>query len=306
VSKLEQQIRLRDGRALAYDEHGVTGGRPLLYFHGSPSARTEAMLFDLPAVAARLGIRLIVPDRPGLGLSDYQPGRRITDWPADVVALAETLGIDRFGVVGFSGGGPYALVCARLIPERLTAVGVVSAAAPFDVPGLASGIARDSRRFMHLAREKPWLSRLITQLMVLMARLAPERMVNNALAALPDPDRQFMSQPKPRAIFPQMIREAGRRGPRGAQWDTALMVSSWEFDPRQIELPVQLWHGEADQNAPVAMGRYLAGAIPQVRATFIPGEGHLSVLAKHAEGILKSVRDGTSGAGRVEGQPNAT
>jgi pimeloyl-ACP methyl ester carboxylesterase len=104
-------------------------GAPIFYFHGSPSSSLEWDLFGGETLAKRLYIRVIVPDRPGLGHSEFQPERRIGDWPADVVALANQLTLDRFAVLGYSGGGPYAAACALKIPERLTRVGIVSGTA---------------------------------------------------------------------------------------------------------------------------------------------------------------------------------
>src|SRR5438876_10213660 len=159
MSKTEQQLRLTTGRLLAYDEHGAVDGTPIFYFHGSPSTRLEWHLFGSDTLARKLKVRVIVPDRPGLGRSEFQPGRRISDWPADVIALADRLAIARFAVLGYSGGGPYAAVCALKIPERLTHVGIVSGTGPFDEPGLSAAINPVNLRFIQLARTNPWLSR---------------------------------------------------------------------------------------------------------------------------------------------------
>jgi pimeloyl-ACP methyl ester carboxylesterase len=181
--KINQQLRLPSGRMLAYDECGTPDGTPIFYFHGSPSSRLEWGLFGGEMLANRLNIRLIVPDRPGLGHSEFQPGRQIGDWPADVIALADQLALARFAVLGYSGGGPYAAACALLkIPGRLTRVGIVSGTAPFDEPGLSAGIDPVSLRFMHLAHTKPRLSRLTLRLMGLMARFAPRQIVKGAMA----------------------------------------------------------------------------------------------------------------------------
>jgi len=102
--------------------------------------RLEWRLFGSDALANKLNIRVIAPDRPGLGRSEFQPGRRIGDWPDDVLALADQLKLARFAILGYSGGGPYAAACALKIPERLTRVGIVSGTAPFDEPGLTAGI----------------------------------------------------------------------------------------------------------------------------------------------------------------------
>jgi len=286
MGKLNQQMGLPDGRKLGFNEYGPADGIPLFYFHGSPSSRVEFNLFGDEELASALNIRLIAPDRPGSGLSDFQPNRRFLDWPQDVVALADHLQIDRFAILGYSGGGPYAAVCALTIPHRITKVGIVSGAAPFTIPTLADGINQDSRNFMDLSHQKPWLSRLILRLMGVMTRLAPNKVIANATAALPEADRAIVALPEVQRGFLAMIQEALRRGPRGAQHDTRLMVSAWDFNPQDIQIPVFLWHGEADQNAPIAMGRYMAQTIPQSQATFYPGEGHLSLFKKYAAEIV--------------------
>lgn len=125
-------LRLRDGRLLGYAEYGDPGGPALFYFHGFPGSRLEARLGD--AVAARNGVRLIALDRPGFGLSHFKPGRTISEWPDDVVELADALGIDRFAVMGVSGGGPYVAACALKIPHRLIGAAMVSSTAPSDAP----------------------------------------------------------------------------------------------------------------------------------------------------------------------------
>ena len=123
-SERPQSIQLRNGRRLAYALYGKPDGTPVFHFHGHPGSRLEGKLAD--RAARRLGVRLIVADRPGMGFSDYQPQRRLLDWPDTLVELADVLGIERFAVQGTSGGGPYALACAFRIPERLTACGVIA------------------------------------------------------------------------------------------------------------------------------------------------------------------------------------
>jgi len=285
MSKTEQQLRLPTGRLLAYDEHGAVDGTPIFYFHGSPSTRLEWHLFGSDALARKLKVRIIVPDRPGLGRSDFQPGRRISDWPADVIALADRLALARFAILGYSGGGPYAAACALKIPERLTRVGIVSGTAPFNEPGLTAGINPTNLRFMQLARTKPWLSRQTLRLMGLIVRFTPRRFIEGAIASLPVPDQAVLARSDFRQGFIAMIREALLAGPRGAQRDTALMVSPWDFRLQDIRSAVYLWHGVEDANAPLAMGRFMAAAIPNSQVCFYD-EGHLSLISKYIEEIL--------------------
>jgi pimeloyl-ACP methyl ester carboxylesterase len=289
MSKTYEQLRLATGRRLAYDEHGAADGTPIFYFHGSPSSRLEWHLFGSDTLAGKLKVRVIVPDRPGLGRSDFQPGRRIIDWPADVIALADHLALTRFAVVGYSGGGPYAAVCALKIPERLTHVGIVSGTGPFDESGLSAAINPVNLRFIRLARTNPWLSRLTLRLMGHMVQYWRRRFIAQAIGGLPAPDQAVLARPDFQRAFVAMIQEGLRAGPRGAQLDTALMASPWDFRSQDVRVAVHLWHGEADANAPLAMGQYMATTIPNSHTSFFPGEGHLSLMAKHLEEILKVV-----------------
>lgn len=290
MSKLNQQMRLADGRMLGYDEQGPSNGMPLFYFHGTPSSRVEFSLFGSEEMLQALNVRVIAPDRPGSGLSDFQPNRRFMDWTKDVAALADHLKIDRFAVLGYSGGGVYAVACALAIPERITKAGVVSGTAPFTHPGLTDTIPADNLRFFAFSYEKPWLSHLFLNMMGVMSRLAPKQVIANALATLPEPDRKLVeSEPEFQKGFLGMIQEAVRKGPRGGQHDTRLMVTDWDFRPQDIQIPVYWWHGEEDRNAPIAMARYMAETIPNAQAKFFVNESHLSLFKKNAEEIIRSL-----------------
>src|ERR671934_2916699 len=144
----DRTIRLRDGRRLGYAEWGDPGGRPLLYFHGWPGSRVEGRLGDEAARAQ--GVRLIALDRPGMGLSDYQPRRALVDWPVDVSQVTAALGLDRFAVLGISGGGPYAAACAWKLSEQLAGAGIVSGLAPVDAPGALAGMGRQNQVMFRL------------------------------------------------------------------------------------------------------------------------------------------------------------
>jgi len=134
----DKKIKLSDGRSLGYAQYGDIHGRPLLYFHGLPGSRLDSSGPAPSAIAEKLGIRVVALDRPGFGLSDFQPERTLGDWPKDVVEAADALSLNTFAVLGLSGGGPYDAACARYISERLTAATVVGAAraggAPWRVP----------------------------------------------------------------------------------------------------------------------------------------------------------------------------
>jgi pimeloyl-ACP methyl ester carboxylesterase len=281
-------IRAGDGRFLSFVDTGDPAGAPLMYFHGTPSSASEIRLFGTADDLAAHGLRVIAIDRPGSAASTFQRGRTILDWPSDVAAVADALGIGRFAVLGYSGGGPYALACAHAIGDRLTTVTTVSGTSPFDVPGVTKAIAPDSWRFMQLARTRPLASRAISRMMGLTARWAPRRMVAQAMRALPPADAEVLQDAELAAAFARMVYETTHGSPRGAQHDTALMIGSWGFDPASISTPVTMWHGTEDRNAPPAMARWLATQIPDADLHWLDGEGHVSAAANHAGPILGS------------------
>jgi pimeloyl-ACP methyl ester carboxylesterase len=292
MTKLNQTVVLADGRRLGFDDYGPPDGFPIFYFHGTPSSRKDWPALGNAGLPEKLGVRILSADRPGMGLSSFQPGRRIGDWPADVATLADALGLDRFAVLGYSGGGPYALACALKIPQRLAAAGVAAGEGPADAPGIYSGINPQALNYMNMARQKPFQFRLIWGMVCVIAHYAPRLLVRGGgfFTGLPEAD-QAAARAHPessRALLAAMF-ESVRRGTRGPQWDAALAVSPWDFAIEDISMTVQLWQGEDDRNVSSACGRYLAAKIPHCRAVFLPSEGHISLAINHLEEILRAL-----------------
>lgn len=274
-------MSLRNGRRLGYAEYGDPGGTPGFSFHGHPGSRLEPRFAD--AAAADAGLRVIALDRPGYGLSDFQPDRRIIDWPGDVAEAADALGIDRFGVLGSSGGGPYALACAHALPERVTRAGVISGVGPYDAPGGTDGIRWQNRVGFQLGARFPPLARLAMSSMARQLRRRPDRTLAAIAQAMSPRDAEIARRPEVREILAADIAEAFRQGSRGAALDVVLLGRPWGFRLEEIQTPIYLWQGEEDVLVPPAMGRYMAGALPNCRARFFPGEGHLLFVDRIAE-----------------------
>ena len=137
--RLQQEVTLADGRTLSFAEYGESNGRPIFYFHGFPGSRLDWLLGSDETVLKELKIRIIAPDRPDMGYSDYKPHRTVLEWPADVLELADALNCDHFSVLGVSGGGPYAASCARFIKNRVLNTGIVSGMGPSEAPGMQNG-----------------------------------------------------------------------------------------------------------------------------------------------------------------------
>jgi pimeloyl-ACP methyl ester carboxylesterase len=285
----DQVFHLPDGRRLGFAEYGASGGRPLLFFHGTPGARLLARVAH--GVALSHDVRLIAPERPGFGRSEFQAGRRIADWPDDVAALADALGLDRFAVAGVSGGGPYALACALRLPERIPIVGIVSGMVPLDDPASAAALPLRERRIFALLRRAPWVARALAAAAVPVARRYPDQAFDLLAAHAPVPDRAILQRPEIRAGLIDDMREALGAGGQGAIHELVLFSRPWGLRLADVQVAVVLWHGEADAQVPVAIARRLARQIPTCQARFIAGAGHFWLL-DHYEEVLATLCPG--------------
>jgi pimeloyl-ACP methyl ester carboxylesterase len=282
--KEDNILVLGDGRRLGYAEYGDLAGWPLLFLHGTPGSRMMARFAASRAWA--LGVRLIAPERPGFGLSDIQPQRRLLDWAEDVGELADALDLERFALAGVSGGGPYVAACAWNMPGRLVAAGIISGLAPMDQ--VKQGLSWRHRLMATLVRRR-WLVNLVLELPARTAQRHPELIINILCQAAPREARQLLCHQEVRRTQLDGIPETFRHGVQGIAWELGLLSQPWGFNVEEIQVPVHLWHGEADAIVPVEMGRYLAEHIPNCQPRFIPGAGHLWILEGYEE-VLRSLR----------------
>ena len=269
-------VVLPDGRLLGFDDVGDPDGTPLLYFHGFGSTRLIRHPDD--GIAERLGIRLLAIDRPGIGLSTSRPARRLLDFARDVGNLADTIGLDRFGIVAWSGGGPYALGCAWALGSRVTQVGLISTPAPL------TGTAASSRA----ADMAPWAVRLAMWRWSRQQRNDPAGHLDDAIAGMVDADKEILADPRFRGVMLRNASELYRQGGRGLYDEALIMARPWGFPLEGIVTPVRIWHGELDHAVPIGMGRHLARTIPTAEATFLSGEAH-HLLYDRWEEILTEV-----------------
>jgi pimeloyl-ACP methyl ester carboxylesterase len=269
-----KQIKLKDGRMLGYSEFGAPDGKPVLFFHGHPGSRCDWPYFDRGDAAAELKARIIAVDRPGHGLSDSKPDREILDWPDDVTELADALNVDRFAVLGISGGGPYAAACAFKIPERLAAVAIVCGMGPAEAPGSKDGLA-----WKFAAGRSSLMRRMVLTMMSFGLRMRPETFVSQINAAMKGPDKALLLAKPELAkemidLWSRCFREGGAVG---IHHEAGLYARPWGFRLQDITGEVHLWHGAQDANVPVSVGHYVASAIPNCHASFVEDEGHLSL-----------------------------
>jgi pimeloyl-ACP methyl ester carboxylesterase len=285
----EHPIILPDGRRLCYAEYGVSSGTRVMYFHGSPACRLEPLLIG-DETLCHAGLYVVAPDRPGIGGSDFQAGRGFSDWPHDVVRLADHLGWDRFSVLGNSGGAPYAAVCAARIPERLDQVVVVSGGWQMHWPEARNHLPLPNRLTLTLARRAPWLLGWMLKAMTGGAVGTKEKELAQMRSHLPAADYAAFAQGDRILVLGGMLREAVRPGPRGAVWDLSLYGRDFDFALSEIHSSLHLFHGEADTNAPLPMVRKVMSLLPNAHLTTYPGEAHLSTLVNHFDVIAARLR----------------
>lgn len=241
-------------------------------------------------------VHLISIDRPGRGLSDFKENRTILDWSDDVIELAEHLNIQKFAVLGGSGGSPYALVCALKIPERLTNCGIVSGLGPINL-GL-EGMDKGKQKELKLAKNRPGLLtkfyKIIQKKILKMRDQTLEELTKTfqkRSKKLPDPDKKIMVDPNKIPLHVELMAEPFRQGVNGVVHDIKLLSSDWGFNLKEIpsSIKVFLWHGELDTSIPIRIGRLLCEAISNCTCKIYPNEAHVSTAINHIEEILDTI-----------------
>jgi pimeloyl-ACP methyl ester carboxylesterase len=270
-------LALGDGRSVDVEVSGPDGGTPLLLLHGTPSVGQPYP--PLAEAAAARGLRLVGYSRPGYGDSPRQPGRDVAACAPDTAAIADRLGADRFYVAGTSGGGPHALACAALLPDRVLACATVAGAAPYDAEGLdfLDGMARENHEEFGAAVAgetalRDYLERQLPELV----KVTGEQ-VAAAFGDLVSPiDAATLT-----GDFADHLAGSVRRAVANGVWgwldDDLAFVRPWGFELAGIRVPVFVWQGGQDRMVPFSHGEWLAAHVPGATARLLPDQGHLSI-----------------------------
>jgi pimeloyl-ACP methyl ester carboxylesterase len=273
-------VETADGRSLGVHEGGDPEGAPVVVHHGSPGSGLFYPTAD--TLAREGGIRLIGYDRPGYGNSTRAAGRSVADCAADVDAIADALGLDRYASWGISGGGPHALACAALCDERLTGVASLAAVAPWGAEGLdwLAGMGESNIEEFDavLAGEtalRPALERDRAELLA----AAPAELVEVWSTLLGPEDRSVLTE-ELAAFLVESAALGLRDGVDGWLDDNFAFVKPWGFDVTSVDRPVLLLHGGDDRFVPVSHGRWLADRIPGVEARITDADGHLTLVER--------------------------
>ena len=267
---IDATTTLDDGRTLAFTDIGSPEGPVVFYCHGAPGGRLE--LVGLDAAFAEAGVRVVTPDRPGYGGSTPLAGRTTASWAADIAALANRIGVDRFGVMGLSSGGPYAVACAALLPDRVCGAVIAAGNTDMSWPDARTGYLESELAIMALDDEDAAVAYCIERYGANGSRFFEGEMDLGATdnAWLADPDNVA-------ALFAAMG-DAFRQGVTGYAHDITVQGRAWTFDPGSISVPVIVAHGEDDQLVPLAHSRHTASLIPGAELRQLPGVGHLSLI----------------------------
>lgn len=281
----EHEVRTDDGRTLRVLEDGDPRGRPVFYLHGTPGCR---FLFTSQVDdARRQKIRLIGYDRPGYGGSTRKRGRRVGDEARDVVAIADALGIDRFAVYGYSGGGAPALGCAALLGDRLAGATCLAGVAPYPAEGwdwfAGTGELNVEDFKLMLSNQAEWETKSANEV-EMFTRATPDQLTESLASLLSDVDRAAFKGDFVTDMI-TMAREGYRSGIWGAVDDSLSISRPWGFTLSSIRVPTQIWHGTDDSFSPFAHGEWLAAHVPNTEAHLERNEGHISLFLKGVPSI---------------------
>lgn len=285
-------VTLRSGKRLGVAEFGAPDGTAILAFHGAPASR---LMFDVAdGVARRLGIRLIAFDRPGYGLSPLDYGATLASRTEIFAELPDALGLDHFGLLGVSGGAPYAVALAARLGQRITALALVSPLGP--VADVAARSVKDPVHlsmahrtfFLDLPRH-PWMLRFNAEIAARSFRAAPQLVANTFLHLVPEVDRVILSRPDVSHSMIEMTLEATQLGISGGIADLEIYGEPWHVDYRAITAPSLLWQGLADTVVPIEVALRLGALIPQCKVARVARAGHFWVYDAVSE-VLGAMR----------------
>ncbi len=265
-------FRLPDGRRLSYAEFGDRDGLPVLAMHGTPGSR---FMFGLADAAAReRGLRILAPDRPGYGRSDYRRTPTLPGLAEDFVAFVDGLGVESLAIIGVSGGAPHAIAIASLIPHRVVLLALVSPVGPIAECRRQIRMSRMHRLiFTRMSRFKPACAAFFWVLRNTV-RWAPGAAYRALQKRVTPSDRVLLGRPEVKANLQQAIREGLRPGIGGALQDVRLFCSPWGLPLAGIDVPTVVWQGSDDTIVPPNAAYHLAAQLPHCRLDVIQEAGH--------------------------------
>lgn len=283
----DQILTLSNGSKLGYAEYGDPEGTPMLYFHGWPSSRLQGELMD--DVGRRRHLRVIAPDRPGIGLSSFAAKRTLLDWPPVMAELTEHLGWKQFHVLGVSGGGPYVLAMAHAMPGRLLSAGVICGAPPLREVGTRE-LMWTYRLALWTQQRVPWMlspGLIVAERLIALPKDSPP--MRAYLRKLCERDRMAMGDDNLYRILTQSGRVGLQSGARALSTDGNIYSSDWGIDLGSVAYPIRYWHGGQDQNIPPALVDRFVRKMPNASLTVLDDDGHYSLPLLHNAEVVQAL-----------------
>jgi pimeloyl-ACP methyl ester carboxylesterase len=277
VKRTSVDVLTPDGRRLAVEVAGPQDGEVVVFHTGTPSA--GSLFAPLLEAGAERGLRHVSYSRPGYGDSDRQPGRTIADCTHDVAAIADALGVERFYTTGHSGGGPHALACAALLPDRVNSATTTAGVAPFDAEGLdwLAGMGQENLdEFAAQQAGDSELQAFLEDSAEELRSLTGEQVLAALGDLISEADRAVLTGEFAEHMAAS-LREALRTGIWGWFDDDKATCAGWGFDLAKIDVPVTIWQGEEDRMVPFVHGKWLAAHVSGAKARLLPDQGHLSL-----------------------------
>lgn len=265
------QVKVGGGREIACMDIGERDWSCVLFFHGAPSSRLRLAYLEQQFLAEQL--RVVSPDRPSYGRSSPQPGRSMADWPSDVAALADALGIDRFVVAGHSSGGSYAAACAALLPERVLAGIILGGVTDMGWPGAWDGYLESEAELMRMPDEEAAIAWCVERF-----GADGSGFLSASGFEIPEPDERLYADEEVARLLASARVEAFRQGVAGYAQDVLIQGRPWPFDPGSIAAPVHVVRGELDTLLLLTHSRHISELIPGSTLRVLPGHGHFTIL----------------------------
>lgn len=269
-------------RRFGIHEYGDKNGFPVFYFHGFPGSRLDGDALNFNEQTVNSNFRIIAIDRPGIGLSDYQPKRTLLDWGSDIASIADILHINSFSVLGFSGGAPYALACAFKIPHRVSSVGFVSGMGPIDYNESKKDHA------MIIPRQIRLIRKFIATSLYKNILNRPGRISKGMRIILPKADVEYFSKGNVNNIS-LFFSENFKQGPKGFLEEAEICRRPWGFRLSAIHTRVHVWQGVDDRNVSIRSAKRIAQELPDCHLHIIENEGHFSLIGKRLNSILQEL-----------------
>jgi pimeloyl-ACP methyl ester carboxylesterase len=282
-------VTTSDGRSLDVLDAGGDG-LAVLYHSGTPGGAVPWPAGI--AAASDAGLRWVTYSRPGYGSSTPRPGRTVADAAADSATVLDALGIGEFATFGWSGGGPHALACAALLPDRCLGAATVAGVGPSTAPDLdfLAGMGDDNvEEFGLAAKGREVLAPALEEMSQPYRSVTGEQIVEALGGLLSEPDLAALKGPLADYVA-AMARESARVSAEGWVEDDLAFCDHWGFDLVSIAVPVAIWQGREDLMVPPSHGEWLAAHVPGARPHLLEGVGHVSLVARIGE-ILQDLAE---------------